>query len=191
MKMHAWPANCLQLLFGRKPECVPPFAWRKVWPLRLVARTMMVTVLVYIGTLLIVYSGLLHYRIAGGLGEALFSIEMFLASICVSYLVLVTAILTHSRWRAVVRVCRVLGWAMCEQCGYDLRGLPERHTCPECGKQYDLNRTRAHWRAMEGASAKQGNWTMRPSGKFQWVIVVAPLALALLAVLVLSLKGCR
>ncbi len=28
----------------------------------------------------------------------------------------------------------------CLMCGYDLQGLPEIHTCPECGLDYDLNR---------------------------------------------------
>lgn len=28
----------------------------------------------------------------------------------------------------------------CLKCGYSLRGLPDIHTCPECGLDYDLNR---------------------------------------------------
>ncbi len=35
---------------------------------------------------------------------------------------------------------------MCEHCTYDLRGLPHRHTCPECGHEYDLDILRRIWR---------------------------------------------
>ena len=28
---------------------------------------------------------------------------------------------------------------ICGKCGYDLRGLPERGGCPECGNTYDKN----------------------------------------------------
>ena len=29
----------------------------------------------------------------------------------------------------------------CDQCGYDLTGLSERGTCPECGSYYDVNKS--------------------------------------------------
>ena len=99
------------------------------------------------------------------------------------------SVIAHSRLRAVVRAARSVGWSMCERCGYDLRGLPEDHKCPECGQQYDLNKTRALWRAMEMSWAILGKWRSPFSVQIQWIIVLTPLALALLAVLMLAQKG--
>lgn len=36
---------------------------------------------------------------------------------------------------------------VCLNCGYSLRGLPERGCCPECGSEYELSRVRQVWRA--------------------------------------------
>jgi len=35
---------------------------------------------------------------------------------------------------------------ICPQCGYVLKGLPEEHRCPECGREYDLRHVRDQWR---------------------------------------------
>lgn len=49
-----------------------------------------------------------------------------------------------------VRRARALGDAACTGCLYDLRSLPERGSCPECGRSYELGRTVAMWRGMPG-----------------------------------------
>jgi hypothetical protein len=33
----------------------------------------------------------------------------------------------------------------CTECGYNLRGLPEKHECPECGVRFDLTKVRQTW----------------------------------------------
>ncbi|HUU83653.1 MAG TPA: hypothetical protein VM243_09135 [Phycisphaerae bacterium] len=35
---------------------------------------------------------------------------------------------------------------LCLSCGYPLKGLPARHTCPECGRPYEAEATRDAWR---------------------------------------------
>lgn len=35
---------------------------------------------------------------------------------------------------------------LCLACGYSLKGLPARHTCPECGRAYEAETTRDAWR---------------------------------------------
>jgi hypothetical protein len=37
-------------------------------------------------------------------------------------------------------------FAICPECGYSLKGLPDKHACPECGKPYDLSVVRRAWR---------------------------------------------
>lgn len=34
---------------------------------------------------------------------------------------------------------------MCADCGYLLEGLPDEHTCPECGEAYEIAQLRAAW----------------------------------------------
>jgi len=179
MQLCSLPASPFGLLLRRKPPGIPPVAWRRVRTLRVVARIMMSVVLFYTVAMLTV----------GSLRDALLSLDMAFTSTGICYVILVMSLIAHSRLRAVVRAARSVDWSMCEGCGYDLRGLPEGHNCPECGEQYDLDRTRALWRGMEVSWATLGKWRSPFSVKTQWIIVVTPLALALLAVLMLAQKG--
>ena len=38
-------------------------------------------------------------------------------------------------------------YQVCPSCNYPLKGLPIKHTCPECGKAYDLNDVQRTWAA--------------------------------------------
>jgi hypothetical protein len=149
---------------------------------------MMLVVLFYLVALLTVSTRVFEVSVVGGLRDALFSFDIALTSMGVWYIILVMSVIAHARLRAAVRAARSVGWSMCERCGYDLRGLPEGHTCPECGRQYDLNTTQAIWQSMEVSSSTHGKWTSPFSVKIQWIIVTTPLALALLAVLTLAVK---
>lgn len=51
--------------------------------------------------------------------------------------------------RRMVRLARRAadaGFRLCECCAYDLTGLPARHTCPECGCEFDVEALRPRWR---------------------------------------------
>jgi hypothetical protein len=37
------------------------------------------------------------------------------------------------------------GYAMCTRCRYVLRGLPDRSSCPECGRPYTMADLRRQW----------------------------------------------
>lgn len=36
-------------------------------------------------------------------------------------------------------------YELCPHCGYALKGLPQKHVCPECGKAYDLYQVKRDW----------------------------------------------
>ncbi len=47
-------------------------------------------------------------------------------------------------WR---KELRAVDFKMCPQCGYLLKGLPDVHTCPECGTAYDIEEVKKNWDA--------------------------------------------
>lgn len=69
------------------------------------------------------------------------------APLAVPGLVAVAAVLLGT---ARMRRARAMGYAACEGCLYDLRGLAERGSCPECGRAYERERTVAMWKGALG-----------------------------------------
>ncbi len=49
--------------------------------------------------------------------------------------------------RGFATMLRAAEYRICMQCGQLLRGLPDRHLCPECGSQYDYDRLAENWKA--------------------------------------------
>lgn len=43
------------------------------------------------------------------------------------------------------RHLRSIDYAACLECGYELKGLPAEHLCPECGRPFRLPAVRATW----------------------------------------------
>ena len=47
--------------------------------------------------------------------------------------------------RRLMKRVRAEGYAVCPVCGYNLRDLPDEHTCPECGLVYHLKVIERVW----------------------------------------------
>jgi len=50
------------------------------------------------------------------------------------------------RARSLRRRVRRGNYRFCVRCTYPLAGLPDKHTCPECGKEYRIADVQAQWR---------------------------------------------
>jgi hypothetical protein len=65
----------------------------------------------------------------------------------------------RSKVRRVYLAAQSLDYRMCTHCGYDLQGLPEAHSCPECGTQYSIEQTRTTWQALAKPNGpEKGFW---------------------------------
>jgi hypothetical protein len=49
------------------------------------------------------------------------------------------------RLRGVTRAWQRTGGRLCTHCAYDITGLTDRGTCPECGRGYDVEADAARW----------------------------------------------
>ena len=50
------------------------------------------------------------------------------------------------RYIGLRRRLRRNGYRLCPRCEYPLTGLPERHVCPECGRQYEKASVERQWK---------------------------------------------
>ncbi len=48
-------------------------------------------------------------------------------------------------FRRVTRSAKEMGGKICWRCGYNLKGLADEGTCPECGDRYALAELRRRW----------------------------------------------
>ena len=142
-----WPRGSVELLFQKKPNGLPNIVWRKLRGLRFFTNVLTVAfVLFALGGILYglgVLDGVAFVR-------GVFIGKVLLLYICLALLPWLLLVTMRFKVRRVCSVARALDYKMCTYCGYDLRGLPERHACPECGVEYDLEEVRASWQALIG-----------------------------------------
>jgi hypothetical protein len=61
--------------------------------------------------------------------------------------------------RAITREAHDNGCCLCLRCGYCLKGLPEKHQCPECGTAYDITEVKQKWSAyLADRAARETPW---------------------------------
>ncbi len=79
---------------------------------------------------------------------------------------------------------------LCPKCAYDLRGLPDRHRCPECGTEYEAASIRSDWSKWPPATRGIGplETSSHPSSRHMLLIMVFILVMATLPTLLLSMK---
>ncbi len=71
-------------------------------------------------------------------------------------LFIVDGYLTYSRHIRLKRRVLAADYSVCYGCGYDLRGLPEVHLCPECGDDYEMDKLHEAWQKhLRGAARAQ------------------------------------
>ena len=71
---------------------------------------------------------------------------MFLGYFCALPCVCCVFVLgKYLRIRAFRELLRKADYELCLRCGYSLRGLPGRHTCPECGVEYEIGEVQKQW----------------------------------------------
>ncbi|MBI3835820.1 MAG: hypothetical protein HY287_15955 [Planctomycetes bacterium] len=85
--------------------------------------------------------------------------------------------------------------ASCPRCQYDLTGLPEIHTCPECGFDYDSNAIfvrlkigRILWNQLLMAALLIGAMIYFATPKTRWKENFAPISLIMLSIIPVILR---
>lgn len=178
MQTGQWPRGYSQLLFGKRPILMPQLVWRKLRWLRLIVNTMIATGFLYATVLSAGHAGLLDETVFEDLGRCFFDLTAFAGLML--YLGLLATLAIWLRIRGIVRRAHSLSCELCEHCAYHLRGLPTRHACPECGSDYDLDRTRAKW-----------EFIVRLRSGVPWLVVIVLVLPPFAALAVVFLKGCR
>lgn len=77
-----------------------------------------------------------------------FSPDYVVAVLCaLAAVALLLEILARAEVRRIEKSAMEYNNSLCLICGYCLQHLPEKHICPECGTEYDLDDVVAEWQA--------------------------------------------
>lgn len=76
------------------------------------------------------------------------SIPSLLFLVALGVLTMLGQAMFFSRMLRLRRRLREASGRICLKCGFDLRGLEESGTCPECGRSFDLHRDVKTWRSV-------------------------------------------
>ena len=148
-----WPTSPGEMLFLGRRSALPPFLLRSIVGLRLLVYVLNSAMgVLCVGFLL---------RALGLLGDGLLAQRVFIGKAWllfppIFFLNLIVVVVVRSKVRRVYLVSRSTDYRMCIHCGYDLRKLPDTYSCPECGAEYELEKTRAVWQAL----AKEDKMTL-------------------------------
>ena len=137
----SWPRNWRDLVRVRK-QPVPEFIVRELWLQRWLGLGLFyILLLVSLGSM--VYGVLTESISSGMMRFVAFGLPVLS---CVMFLVLhVLAGWARRIVRDQVSMLAQHDHALCIACGFPLVGLPERHSCPECGMAFDVSEVRMRW----------------------------------------------
>lgn len=79
------------------------------------------------------------------------SLPAVLGTVVLLFLVQTTCF--YGMWRVrrdLLRRLREAGGRLCPGCEFDLRGLGDSGSCPECGRPFEIDAVRAQWRSFIG-----------------------------------------
>jgi len=137
-------------LFPRPPKGVPKALWERLRPLRLFI--IPVLTVIYAAAIIMIGSFVLEMRRTGRFPLApppawqrtlryIFPSAALLGSVGTTLL----PYLARRRLRRFEREILADNSERCLECGYPLKGLPDKHRCPECGEPYDIATVKKTW----------------------------------------------
>ena len=142
-----WPrprVTAGHLLWGWCPKGMPPAEWKSIrrplWPILVTFMAMLTPCVIVL---------LYEAASAGLISKSVLPPRRNMAYVGLAPIagcVFMVAIPTK-RQRRFHEALRLLQYEACLQCGYDLRGLPNVHQCPECGTEYEKAEVRMVWKA--------------------------------------------
>ncbi len=77
------------------------------------------------------------------------------AAIAVTVLMIGLGLYASWRRQRKLRTLIECDWRRCLYCFFDLRGLEDRGTCPECGEKYIVREVREAWKDLVGKEAEE------------------------------------
>ncbi len=108
---------------------VPPYAARihrnNLWPILLITAVWIAWLVMYANN---------------SIAIVMFSMAIY---------IIIVLIFAAPSFLKIIKLCRRLTeseFRICTECGFDLRTLPDRHQCPECGSTYDYDTLKKQWK---------------------------------------------
>jgi len=137
--IHLWPRNPMgnPLTLHRPPWMPKPF-WQQLtlirWAFSITWLSLVLLSIIMLCKILLI-----------GVGPHHFLIMMVYEGFVLTALVIRSAgpRIIRNRLRRELEESDLL---LCLTCGYCLKGLPDRHTCPECGTAFDAPSVQAQWK---------------------------------------------
>jgi len=140
-----WPRSPWELVRAARAHQIPYAAQIHVRALARTCRLLSIALAIYFVGAILHGLGILDRSVLSRYAFPIFT-ERVLLTICL-FALAPWGIVLLARYQAsrLLRLASEAGYYLCLQCGYNLTGLGESNTCPECGNQYSLTENKLIW----------------------------------------------
>ncbi len=122
----------IRYFFPSPPQGMPPALWGHLRPLRMLCACTLILLGIAVAAVVLRMTVAAYAFLIAGL-----TINCFLAPM--------TPLLAKRRLRRLAQEIIADNFERCLECGYPLKGLPDKHRCPECGEPYDIATVKKTW----------------------------------------------